>query len=122
MHRSKTFLTGLVIAGLLGVADLTAIPTSDGQHPPLPVGIADTILGVLTLVGVYYAWRGRRGGVTTVIVTRLLSAVSAVPAFFADGVPAGAMVAAGVGIAITLLAVALIAPQLRRAPVPVAAA
>jgi len=36
-----------------------------------------------------------------------------VPAFFVDGVPAPAVAIAAVGIAVTLLAVALVAPGLR---------
>jgi hypothetical protein len=73
------------------------------------------VLGLLTAYGVVRNWRGTsRGWITVIIVTRLLSAVAAVPAFLVDGVPAGAAAAAGVGCAVTVLAVALIAPGLRR--------
>jgi hypothetical protein len=114
MSHSKSFITGLAIAGLLAVGDVTTPLFSDGEHPPMVVAIVDAVLGLLTLAGIFYAWRGRRGGVTTIIVTRLLSAMSAVPAFFADGVPPAAQIAAAVGIGVTLLAVALVAPRLRR--------
>ncbi|MGC9667372.1 hypothetical protein ACNTMW_12540 [Planosporangium sp. 12N6] len=116
MSRSKGFVTGLVLAGLLALGDITTPITSDGEHPPLAIGLVIAALGLLTVVGIVFAWRGRRGGVTTVIVTRLLAAVTAVPAFIADGVPAAAQIAAAVGIVITLLAVVLVAPQLRRQP------
>ena len=121
MHRSKGFTTGLVIAGLLALGDLTTPLFTDGEHPPMVVGVVCAVLGLITAPGIVVAWRrDSRGAVTNIIVTRLLSAMTALPAFFVDGVPAAAKVAAAVGIAVTVLAVALIAPRLRR-PVPVAA-
>jgi hypothetical protein len=120
MNRTKGFVTGLVIAGLLALGDITTPFTSDGEHPPMVIGLICAVLGVITAAGIVLAWRGSRGAVTAIIVTRLLSAMTALPAFFVDGVPAPAKIAAGAGIAITVLAVALIAPRLRR-PAPVAA-
>lgn len=114
MKRSKTFVAGLVLATLFGLGDLTSPLTTDGEHPPMAIAIAGAILGLLTLAGVGYAWQGRRGGVTTIIVTRLLSAVTAVPAFFVDGVPAGARIVAGVGVVLTIVCVAMVAPRLRK--------
>jgi hypothetical protein len=110
----KAFVTGLVLAGLLALGDITTPIFSDGEHPPMAIALAEAVIGLLTVVGIVLAWRGGRGGVTTIVVTRLLSAVSAVPAFFVDGVPAGAVAAATVGIVITLVCVALVAPRLRR--------
>lgn len=54
-------------------------------------------------------------------VTRLLSVVAALPAFFVDGVPAGA-VAAAAGVAMALVSVGLVAPLLRRSALAGAAA
>jgi hypothetical protein len=118
MNRSKSFVTGLVIAGLLALGDITTPLTSDGEHPPMVIGIICAVLGLVTAAGIVLARRGSRGGVAAIIVTRLLSAVTALPAFFVDGVPAPARAAAAVGVAV--VAVALIAPRLRR-PAPVAA-
>lgn len=114
MNRSKTFVTGLVIAGLLALGDIATPFFSDGEHPPVVIGIACAVLGLITAAGIVRAWRGSRGWVTAIIVTRLLSAVAALPAFFVDDVPAGAVAAAAVGVAITLVSVALVAPRLRR--------
>jgi hypothetical protein len=114
VNRSKGFVTGLVIAGLLALGDLATPFTGDGEHPPLVIGIICAVLGLITAAGIVLARRGSRGGVTAIIVTRLLSAVAALPAFFVDGVPAGAVVAAAVGVVITLVSVALLAPRLRR--------
>jgi hypothetical protein len=46
--------------------------------------------------------------------TQLLSAVTAVPAFFVDGVPAGARVAAAAGVVLSIVYVAMVAPRLRK--------
>jgi hypothetical protein len=121
MSRSKFVITGLVISALLGVTDIVSAPMTDGEHPPWVIAIAGGVLGLLTLVGVYFAWRGSRAGAATVIVTRLLSALAAVPALFVDDVPPGLRTVAAVGIVITLIAVALVASGLRRrqtAPAP----
>jgi hypothetical protein len=104
----------LVLATLFGLADLATPLTTDGEHPPMAIAVAGATLGLLTLAGVGYAWQGRRGGVTTIIVTRLLSAVTAVPAFFVDGVPAGARIVAAARVVLTIVCVATVAPRLRK--------
>ena len=120
MHRSKLFVTGLVIAGLLGLGDLVTLLATDGETPPMAVALICAALGLLSVAALVPAWRGSRAAVTTIIVTRLLSAMAALPAFFVDDVPGVAMAAAGTGIVITLAAVALLATRLRR-PVAVPA-
>jgi hypothetical protein len=119
MQRSKGFTTGLVIAGLLALGDITTPLFSDGEHPPMVVGLICAALGLITAAAIVPAWRRQsRGAVTAIVVTRLLSAVTALPAFVADGVPAGARIAAAAGIAVTLLTVALLR---QRRPVPAVA-
>ncbi len=113
MNRSRSTTVGLVLAGLLGLGDIATLPFGDGEHPPLVVAVAGAVLGLVTLAGVVAGWRGSRGGIVAVIVTRLLSALTAVPAFFVEGVPAPAVGAAAFGVAVTLLSVALVAPALR---------
>ncbi|MEV0273710.1 hypothetical protein AB0H43_33475 [Hamadaea sp. NPDC050747] len=108
--------TGLVLAMLLGLADL-ALPFGDADFPPLPVAIASAVLGLITVVSAVYAWRGSRVATVTVVVTRVLSALSAVPAFFVPDVPAAARVAAGVICVLTITVVALVSPGLRK-PLP----
>ena len=121
MHRSKSFVTGLVIAGLLALGDVTTPLTSDGEHPPMVIGLIDLALGLVTIAGIVLAWRrASRGGITAIIVTRLLSIMTALPAFFVDDVPGPVKVVVAVGLAITLLCVGLVASALRRpAAVPV---
>ncbi|MEV4623480.1 hypothetical protein AB0J74_32835 [Asanoa sp. NPDC049573] len=112
MNRTAMTTTGLVLAALLGLGDVASIAGGvDG--PPLAVVIAGAVLGVITLAGVVLGWRGSRAGIVAVVVTRLLSALAAVPAFFVDDVPAPAVALATVGLVLTLVAVALLAPALR---------
>jgi hypothetical protein len=59
--------------------------------------------------------------VVAIIVTRLLFAVAALPAFFVDGVPAPAVVLAGAGMALTVLSIALVVPGLSAGAQPVRA-
>lgn len=115
------FRTGLVIAALLGLSDLANPFLTDGEHPPMAIAIVTAVLGVITLAATWPAWRSRsRGGVVAIIVTRLLSAVSALPALVVSDVPAMFRVLSVVFVVITVASVAMIAPALRRR-VPVAA-
>ncbi|MFF4779136.1 hypothetical protein ACFY05_40600 [Microtetraspora fusca] len=113
MNRSRTLVAGLILSGLLGLVDVVTMPFGDGENPPFAVAVVGAALGVLTLVGVVLAWRGGRVGAVLVIVTRLLAGLSAVPAFFADGVPGPARAVAALGVVLTLAGVALVAPALR---------
>ncbi|WP_433223023.1 hypothetical protein [Microtetraspora malaysiensis] len=115
MNRSRTLVAGLILSGLLGLVDVVTMPFGDGEHPPFAVAVVGAVLGLLTLAGVVLAWRGGRAGavLVIVIVTRLLSGLSAVPAFFADGVPGPARGLAALGVVLTLAGVALVAPALR---------
>jgi FtsH-binding integral membrane protein len=113
MNRSVPTTVGLVIAGLLGLTDLAGPLTTDGEHPPMFIALIGAALGLITVLGVVMGWRGSRAGIAAVIVTRLLSALTAVPALFVDDVPGPLRVVVVVGIAVTLLSVGLIAPALR---------
>ena len=105
---SRTFRSGLVVFGVLSVGDLLAPLLTDGEHPPMSVAVIACALGLVSLVLVVAAWRGARRAVVPLIGLRLLSALSAVPAFFAGDVPAIAMVAAGVTVALALAGTALV--------------
>jgi hypothetical protein len=100
------FRTGLVLAGLLALSDLFSFALGP---QPLSVIIASTALGVLTLIALVPAWRsGRRPAVIAVAVTRILSALLAVPAFFVGGVAAGVQVVAAVLIALAVVSTVLL--------------
>ncbi|MFI5693945.1 hypothetical protein ACIA58_19015 [Kribbella sp. NPDC051586] len=96
---------GLVLLGLLGVADLATPLMTDGDHPPMSIAIGAAALGLASLVLVGLAWRGKRGALVPLITLRIASALLAVPAFFASDVPAAAVAAAGVGVGATIVGV-----------------
>ena len=113
MNHSTSVRVGLVLAGLLGLLDLVGLVLPSGPAPT-EVIVAGAVLGLATVAGVVLAWRGSRAGIVLVIVTRLLSALGAVPALFVDEVPTGVSIGAGIGIVVTLVAVGLVSAGLRR--------
>ncbi|MEJ3749481.1 hypothetical protein WEI85_40250 [Actinomycetes bacterium KLBMP 9797] len=122
MTLSKLNKTGLVIAFLLGLADMTApfTPTPDDAEagPPFAILLLDGVLGLITVVAVVVAWRTARRGATRIVAgARIISMVTALPAFFVD-VPAGVQVLVGVFVLLTITCVALILTPSRH-PVPI---
>ena len=112
MTRSRNLAIGLIIAALLGAVDiLSVVQAGADDGPPLPVLVIGVVLGIITLVGVSLAWRGKRGGVTTVVVSRVLSALSGIPVFFVgeeEEVPDWVAPSVAVAIVLTIVALALI--------------
>lgn len=104
---------GLIVAIVLGLGDLLSIaltPSDDGtgDGPPLPVLILATVLGAVTLVAIWFAWRtGSRRAIRVVAGTRILSAVTALPAFFVD-IPVGLLVVTATGVVLTIACVVLL--------------
>jgi hypothetical protein len=111
---STTYKTGLVLLGVMSLGDLAAPLYTDGQHPPMSIALIESAIGLLSLVLVVLAWRGRVAAAIGLIVLRLLSALTAVPAFFVPGVPAVPMALAGTAITVTLVGVVLMFTGLRR--------
>jgi hypothetical protein len=104
---------GLVVAALLGLADLASLagpqPEPGEPGPPVAVLVVGTVLGLVTLLAAAYAWRtGNRVGSRVVAGTRILSALLAVPAFFVEGVPAGLVAVAAAGVLLTVACVWLV--------------
>ncbi len=102
---SGIYKAGLVILGLVSVADLSTPFLSDGEHPPMAVAIGAAAVGLISLVLIALGWQGKRWVLAPLIALRLASALLAVPAFFVADVPAGAVAAAGVGVAATIFGV-----------------
>ena len=106
---------GLGLAAVLGLADVASLGTlgqqmdPGEQGPPAGVTIFSAVLGVITLVCVVIAWRsGSRPALRGVAGTRILSMILGLPAFFADGVPAGLVAFSAVGVVLTLACLALV--------------
>jgi hypothetical protein len=109
---------GLAIAAFLAIGDVVSafFPTPDGEvGPPLPIVLLGGLLGVITLVAVVVALRtGRRGALRIVAGTRVLSAITALPAFFVD-VPAWLKLLVAVVVVLTVVSVVLVLSPARRA-------
>jgi hypothetical protein len=111
---TRLYRAGLIVLGLLSLVELAGPLTTDGQHPPMVIALIGAGLGLISIVLVILAWPGRMSAAIAVIVLRLLSALTAVPAFLVPDVPTGAKVAAGVGISLTVVGSALVLAGLRR--------
>ncbi|CAN5858432.1 hypothetical protein BH23ACT12_BH23ACT12_15170 [soil metagenome] len=108
MSHSKMFTAGLVILGLLSVADLLGPVLTDGEHPPMAIALVGAALGLISLACIFGVRKGSQPALIALLVIRGLSALSAVPAFLVPEVPAAAKAAAGVGIAATLIGAAFV--------------
>jgi hypothetical protein len=111
---SRRNKVGLVLAGVLGLIDLTNLFTipaesTDTPGPPVGVLVAGCVLGVITIVAVVHAWRtADRTGSRVAAGSRILSAVTALPALFVTGVPAWTVVVVAVYVVVTVVVIALI--------------
>jgi hypothetical protein len=105
---------GLVLAALLGLADIVGVfatpePAAGEQGPPAAVLVAAGVLGLVTIAAVVWTWRtGNRVGSRVIAAARILSAVTALPAFFVEDVPAGLVAAAAAGVVVTVVTVWLV--------------
>ena len=99
------------VLGLIDVALTGVIGSSDA--PPLVVSLGIAALGLITLLSLVPARRGSRPALVAIVVTRVISAVLAVPAFFLDA-PAWVMAVEGFVIAGTITALVLLRQQNRR--------
>jgi len=115
---SGLYRAGLIVLGLLSVGDLSGPLLTDGEHPPMSIALAGAALGLVGVVLVVLAWPGRPAAAIGLVVVRIMSALTAVPAFFMPEVPAVPKVLAGVFIVATLVGVVLVLSGVRR---PVAA-
>ena len=105
---------GLIVLGVISLGDLAAPLITDGEHPPMSIALIGSAMGLISLVLFVLSWRGRRAAALGLVVVRVLSALTAVPAFTTDGVPAGPLVLAGVFLAATVVGVVLVLAGLRR--------
>ena len=79
---------GLSLAALLGIVDLPSflMKTPEGEvGPPYAILVLGSICGLVTLVAVVIAWRNAsRGAIRIAAGARIVSLLSALPAFFVD--------------------------------------
>lgn len=106
MQYSQRFRAGLIVLGVLSALDVAGPAMTDGKHPPMAIALIGTALGLASLALIAVAWRSGRA-VTPLLVLRVLSAVSAAPAFFLSGVPVAAKAAAGAIVVLTVVGAGL---------------
>jgi hypothetical protein len=105
---------GLVILGVTALGDLSTPLLTDGQHPPMSIALVGAGIGVISIVLAIFAWRGHAPAAIALVVARVLSALTAVPAFTEPGVPVGPMVLAGLFIAATVVGIVFVLSGVRR--------
>lgn len=117
---SVLYRSGVVLLGVLSVIELTGPLTTDGQHPPMIIALMGAALGLVSIVLAVLAWGGRTAAAVGLCVLRMLSALTALPAFWVTGVPGPVVAVAGTSIVLTIVGVVLTLAGLRR-PVPASA-
>ncbi|TFV87414.1 hypothetical protein E4P38_14040 [Blastococcus sp. CT_GayMR16] len=75
------------------------------------IAVVGGLLALGTIGALPAAWRGAAWALRTVAATRLLGALTAVPAFFVDDVPAGMVLAAAVTVVVAIVVVVLVLPR-----------
>ena len=110
MHSSGTTSrrAGLAILGLLSLADSSMLLLTDGNTPPYSVAALVTALGLVSLLLVVRAFQDSIRPIRLLVGLRVLSAVTAVPAFLVDDVPAAAQAAAAATVVLTVMGILLI--------------
>lgn len=102
---------GFVLAILFSAPNLLGplFPTPEGEvGPPLLVLALGAVLGLVTIAAVVLGWaRRNRAAVRVAAAAIIVSAITALPAFFAPGVPAGLRVIAAVSVLLAIVTVVL---------------
>ena len=111
---SRSSHAGLIVLGVLSLGDCAAPLLTDGQHPPMSIALIGSALGVVSIVLAILAWRGRTPAAIGLVAVRLLSALTAVPAFTMSGIPVVPKVLAAVLIIGTLVGIVLTLSGIRR--------
>src|SRR5262245_11821013 len=104
---------GLALLAVTGLLDLLAVFAFADPDSPTPVVVASCLAGLVTLAGVAYAWRGRRGGLFVLLAVAAADLVLDVPAYFMDA-PGWILAIATAILVLMVIGVALVAPSLRR--------
>lgn len=112
MTLSTKNRVGLALAGLLGVLDIVAYffppdPDAGMPGPPPSILLLGLVLGLVTVLAVAVAFKSApKVAIWTTVASRVLSALTAVPAYFV-GVPTVVLVLVTAFIAATVVSVAL---------------
>jgi len=111
---------GLVLAALLSLGSLPSVfsPTPDGEvGPPFVVLALSSVLGVVGLVAVAFAWTGNNAALRIAAGALVIGVVTTLPAFFVD-IPTWLKLASAATVLAAVLALVLMFSPARR-PAPV---
>jgi hypothetical protein len=112
--RAKVGFWLAVVLALVDVVALLAPAPPGGDGPPLEVLVFSTVMGVVTLAGAgWFARTGRRAGLRIMAVSRILSGLTALPAFFVTGVPPLFVAWGAATVVLTIVAVVLLMNRTR---------
>jgi hypothetical protein len=103
---TSRYRVALATLGVLSLVDVAGPLLTDGGHPPMSVALVGSAIGVASLACVLLAWRGAPRAVLPLVALRLVSAATALPAFFVADVSGVIRAFAAAFVLITLVAVA----------------
>lgn len=109
--------TGLILALVLALGDIVLGLGQLLAAGTIPDAVTLVILGLgaATLLVLPFAWRGSVGAAWVAGITRVLSALSGMPAFFIAGIPAMMVFLAALGMALAVAVVVLLLMGRRQA-------
>jgi hypothetical protein len=111
MVTSTARRVGLAVLAVLSVVDIATLALTDGDRPPYAIAAVAAFLGVASLVLVVRAFREPAAPVRLLIGLRILSAVTALPAFVVSDVPVAAQAGAAAIVVLTAVGVVLTAQR-----------
>jgi hypothetical protein len=119
-QRLQTVTIAVVLQALLSVGGIifgisALLSGADAEGPPMFILVTTLTIGVLGLVSAWGVWQGKRWGMISTIVLRLLDSLGAAPAIVFAPTTA-LMMSAIVGIALSVVVIVLLLlPASRRA-------
>jgi hypothetical protein len=112
-RRSSLPAAPAAIFAILGLVDIALLGViGSSVAPPLAVSIFVALLGLVTLAALVPARQGSRPALITAVAARVVSAVLALAAFFADA-PAWVMAVEALVIVATIIAIVFLRRQSR---------
>jgi hypothetical protein len=110
---SRRSRAGLIVAGVLAVADLLVLglpgSSADGTKPPTSVLVFGALMGVVTLACLAITRAPRlAAGARVIAASRVLSALGALPGLFTAGVQPALVALSAAWVLLNLLAAGLL--------------
>ena len=101
---------GIALAGVYSLLQLPGLflPTPEGEEgPPFFILVLGALLGVVGVVAAFRAWKGSSAATRILAGVIIVVTLTALPAFFVEGIPAGIRILVGISVVWTVAAVYL---------------